>query len=183
MSAAGVEAPVLFNAFAKIREFALSVPRGTSLIHVPLRVTSVGGETGTIESVSDLYEALGGAATVNLLTTRDRQRQQWRSYLGDSSRGKAEDPQLTDDEGIIASMRAPVELLLAGHPLGEDGSSKITLMQGKNLVAVPLRDSRIERPSDLLALEGVRGNVSSVTVSVDGISRSLHMQEMTEMSP
>ena len=169
VSAAGVKAPVLFNAFAKIREFALSVPRGTSLVHVPLRVTSVGGETGTIESVSDLYEALGGAATVNLLTTRDRQRQQWRSYLGDSSRGKAEDPQLTDDEGIIASMRAPVELLLAGHPLGEVGSSKITLMQGKNLVAVPLRDSRIERPSDLLALEGVRGNVSSVTVSVDGI--------------
>ncbi len=169
VSVAGIEEPAVFNAVAKRREFALSVPRGTSLIHVPLRVTSVDGETGTIESVSDLYDALGGAATVNLLTTRDRQSQQWHSYLGDSIRGKAEDPELTDDEGIIASMRAPVELLLAGYPLGEEGSSTISLMQGKNLVAVPLRDSRIERVSDLLALEGIRDNVSSVTVSVDGI--------------
>ena len=43
-------------------EYLLSVPEGISLIHVPLKVTAVGGVAQTIESVADLYDALGGAS-------------------------------------------------------------------------------------------------------------------------
>ncbi len=168
VSAAGVEEPAIFSAVVRRREFFLSIPRGSSLIHIPLRVTAANEEAATIESVGDLYDALGGADTVNLLTTRNPQTQQWHSYLGDSSRGKLADPQLTDDKGIIASMRLPVELRLAGDPLGKDGSSAITLQPGTNVVGVPLRDSRIVHVSDLLALEGIRDNVPTVTVSVNG---------------
>ena len=66
-----------------VAEFLLSVPAGISLIHVPLKVTAVDGEPKTIESVGDLYDALGGANTVNLLITYNTQTERWNSYLGD----------------------------------------------------------------------------------------------------
>jgi hypothetical protein len=121
-----------------------------------------------IQSVSDLYDALGGAKTVYVLTTRDSRTNQWRSYLGDVSRDTIANPPLTDDMGIVASMREPVELHLAGDALGENGIGKISIQPGWNLVGVPLRDSRIARVSDLLTLEGIRDNVPAVTVSVNG---------------
>ena len=167
-SAEGVDATVIFSVDVKRREFILSVPSGTSLIHVPLRVTAVDDVAAIIESVGDLYDALGGAETVNLLTTRDFRTRQWHSYLGDSSRGTTADPLLTDDKGIIASMKEPVELNLVGDALGEDGTSTIRLQPGTNHVGVPLRDSQITRVSDLLALEGIRDNVPAITVSVNG---------------
>ena len=46
-------------------EYLLEVSRDISLIHVPLKVTAVNGVPQTIESVGDLYDALGGAATVS----------------------------------------------------------------------------------------------------------------------
>ena len=167
-SVAEIELPVIFNAVGKSREFVLTVPRGSSLIHIPLRVTAVNGESATVASIGDLYDILGGADTVNLLTIRDPQTQQWHSYLGDAGRGSLADPQLTDDKGIIASMRAPVELRLAGDALGDNGNSHIALRRGTNVVGVPLKDTRIMRVSDLLALEGIRNNVTAVTVSVNG---------------
>ena len=167
-SAEGVDVSVIFSVEVKRREFILSVPSGTSLIHVPLRVTAVNGAAEAVESVGDLYDALGGAATVRLLTTRDSQTNQWISYLGDLNRGTVADPPLTDDTGIIASMKKTVELHLAGDALGEDGTSSIRLQPGKNLVGVPLKDSRITRVSDLLTIEGIRDNVDAVEVSVDG---------------
>ena len=168
VSAKGVDATVIFRVDVKRREFILSVPSGSSLIHIPLKVTEVDGKTGTIESVGDLYDALGGTDTVNLLTTRDFQTQQWHSYLGHSSRGTLADPLLTDDRGIIASMKMPVELHLAGDALGKNRASTIRLQPGTNLVGVPLRDSRITRVSGLLALEGIRDNVPAITVLVNG---------------
>ena len=65
-----------------VAEFLLSVPAGISLIHIPLKVTTANGVARTIESVSDLYNALGGAATVSLLITYDPKNQRWHSYLG-----------------------------------------------------------------------------------------------------
>ncbi len=167
-SAAGVDVSVIFSVEIKRREFILSVPSGTSLIHVPLRVTAVNGAAEAVESVGDLYDALGGAETVRLLTTRDSQTNQWISYLGDLNRGTVADPPLTDDTGIIASMKKTVELHLAGDALGEDGTSSIRLQPGKNLVGVPLKDSRITRVSDLLTIQGIRDNVDAVEVSVNG---------------
>ena len=146
----------------------LRAPSGISLIHVPLRVNTVDGAAKTIESVGDLYDALGGMNTVNFLITYDPETQGWRSYLGESSRGTSADTVLTDNQGIIADMKAPVSLHLDGDALGSNGSSSITLHPGTNLVGIPLRDSRITRVSDLLALDGIGGNVPAVTILNDG---------------
>ena len=150
-------------------EFDLSVPSGISLIHVPLKVTAVDGAAKTIESVGDLYDALGGSANVSILITHDPKTQRWIGYLGDRDKGKpANDKALTDGLGIIASMKAPASIRLSGSPLGTNGSSSITLYPGTNLVGVPLKDSRIAKVSDLLNLDGIRGNVSVIIVSDKG---------------
>ena len=148
-------------------EYLLSIPAGISLIHVPLKVTEVDGVAQTIESVADLYDALGGTSAVNFLITYDSQAQEWRSYFVPSDRGGLADVRLADDKGIIASLRAPVSVRLTGNPLGTNGSSTITLNPGLNLVGLPLRDSRITRVSDLFALDGIGGNVP-VIILTDG---------------
>ena len=150
------------------REYLLSVPAGISLIHVPLKVTAVDGVAQTIESVGDLYDALGGAATVSLLITYDPETGRWNSYLHDGYRGRPGDKTLTDDLGIIASMKVPKSVLLSGDALGTNGRSSITLHPRINLVGVPLKDSRITRVSDLLKLNGIAGNVSVIIVSDNG---------------
>ena len=150
-------------------EFSLSVPSGISLIHVPLKVTAVDGVSKTIESVSDLYDALGGAATVNLLITHDPKTQEWKSYFDARDKGEDGDKVLTDDLGIIAGVKAPVAIRLSGDALGTNGRSSITLYSGINLVGVPLKDSRIARVSDLFSLEGIRGNVFVIIVSDKGV--------------
>ena len=65
-------------------------------------------------------------------------------------------------------MKAPVSVYLQGNALGTNGNSSITLHPGTNLVGLPLKDSRITRVSDLLNLEGIRGNVPEVIISDNG---------------
>ena len=149
-------------------EQVLKAPSGISLLHVPLRVTAVDGVPKTIESIADLYDALGGADTVNLLITYDPTTQGWQSYLGESSRGTVADTVLADHQGIIANMKTPVSLQLDGHALGSNGSSVITLHPGTNLVGMSLKDPRITHVSDLFALEGIRDNASTITVLNNG---------------
>ena len=148
-------------------EYLLSIPTGISLIHVPLKVTTIGSVAKTIESVSDLYDALGGTSAVNFLITYDSQTQEWRSYFVPSDRGGSADVRLADDKGIIVGLRTPVSVRLRGGALGTNGTSTITLNPGLNLVGLPLNDSRITRVSDLLALEGIGGNVP-VIILTDG---------------
>ena len=50
-------------------EFELTVPEGLSLFHLPLAVTSVNGQSRTVERVSDLFDLLGGSANVYWLIT------------------------------------------------------------------------------------------------------------------
>lgn len=156
-------------------EYLLSVPVGTSLIHIPLEVTTVDGMAQTITSIADLYHALGGASAVNFLITNDPQTQEWRSYSSVLDKSTPADRTLTDDMGIIAVMIAPVTILLGGNAFGVlpvdsggDRNASITLNPGTNLVGLPLKDSKITRVSDLLALKGIRGNVTSIIVSDDG---------------
>ena len=137
------------------------------MINVPLKVTTVDGIEKTIQSVRDLYDALGGASSVNLLAT-DPTTQGWRSYVSVQDRGTSADTTSTDDKGIIAVMEAPASLRLGGDTLGTNGTSVITLHPGTNLVEVPLRDSRIPRVSTLFALEEIRDNVFTITVSDNG---------------
>ena len=173
VSVEGITEATIFNAVAELLEFDLTLPSGTSSIHIPLKVASVDGVAGTIESVGALYDALGGAAAVKLLITYNRDTLQWNSYLGDESRGDPEDRVLTDDIGIIASMKTPVSVRLGGKALGADGMSSITLNRGTNLVGMPLKDSRITRVSDLLNLEGIADNVSVIIVSDNGTFKAV----------
>ena len=170
VSAAGIERRVTFTAISDTlsTEFLWSIPAGMSLIHVPLRVTTVDDVPRPITSIAGLYNALGGAATVNLLITHDPITRGWHSYFGDISRGTAADRGLTDDIGIIANMVEPVTIRLGGNPLGTNGNSAIALAPGINLVGLPLRDSRVTRAGDLLALEGIRGNAPMVILTDDG---------------
>ena len=149
-------------------EYLLSIPAGTSLIHVPLKVTEVDGVEQTIESIADLYDALGGADTVSLLITYEPETGKWFSYASIRDKGTSGDKALTDDTGIIAIMKNAVTLRLSGNPLGTDGNSTITLNRGLNLVGVPLQAPNIIRVSDLFALEGIGGNVASIIVSDNG---------------
>ena len=169
VSIEGVAETVTFSASAEILEFDLSVPAGISLIHVPLKVRAIDGMAGTIVSVGDLYDALGGAATVNMLITLDPDTQGWQSYLGDTSADRT----LTDELGIFANMSVPVSIRLGGDALGVDGSSTITVNQGVNLVGLPLMDSRITYVSDLFTLEGIMDNVSSIVVSDNGTFKTV----------
>ena len=148
-------------------EYVLSVPTGISLIHVPLKVTAVDGIAKTIGSISDLYNVLGGTSTVNFLITYDSRAQEWRSFFVPSDRGGPADVGLTDDKGVIVGLRSPVSVQLRGTALGTNGTSNITLNPGLNVVGLPLNDSRITRVSDLLALEGISGNVP-VIILTDG---------------
>ena len=125
------------------------------------------GQHRAIESIGDLYDALGGASTVNFLITYDSSIQEWLSYFVPSDKDTPADRALTDDMGIIAGMRAPTSIRLSGDALGTDGSSTITLNHGLNLVGLPLRDSRVMRVSDLFALDGIGDNVP-VIILTDG---------------
>ena len=167
VSVEGIAEIATFTTLTEI-EFDFSLPVGISLIHVPLKVTAVDGAAKTIQSVSDLYDALGGASAVNFLITYDSQAKGWRSYFVPSDTGGPADSTLTDDTGIVASMRAPTSIQLRGDALGTDGNSTITLNQGLNLVGLPLNDSRIIRVSDLFSLDGIGGNVFGIIVTNGG---------------
>ena len=170
VSAAGIQGTAIFHAISGTlpTEYRLSIPAGISLIHVPLKVTAVDKIEKIIESVGDLYDALGGASVVNFLITYDSQTQEWRSFFVSSDKGTLADVALTDATGIIAGLKARVSVQLSGDPLGIDGSSTITLSQGLNLVGLPLRDPRISRVSDLFALDGIGGNVPVIILTDRG---------------
>ena len=172
VSVEGISGRTTFNTAIEI-EFDLSIPSAISLIHVPLEVTSVDGVAQTITSIAELYDALGRASKVNFLITYDLQAQQWHSYFGVFDTGTPADKTLTDDTGIIAGMIASASIRLSGNPLGTNGSTTITLNQGLNLVGLPLRDSRITRVSDLLALDGIDDNVPAIILTDNGEFKSV----------
>ncbi len=173
VSVEGIAQTVTFNAVAELFEFELSVPAGISLIHVPLKVRTVNDVAQTIESIADLYDALGGTSSVNVLITYDSQAQEWRSYADARDRGTPVDKMLTDDTGVIATMKVPVEVRLTGDALGTDGSGTITISQGLNVVGLPLRDPHLTRVSDLLALDGILGNVPVIILADGGEFKSV----------
>ena len=135
--------------------FTLSIPAGTHAIHIPLAVKRINGEDGTIETVGDLYDALGDA--VNFIITLGADGS-WMSYLGDDSASSIADADINDDTGLIAVMKETKTLHLAGEALGTGGKSRIDIGLGNNLVGVPL-DSPVDMTiSELLLVEGVGGN-------------------------
>ena len=118
VSATEIERVETFNAISDTlpTEYRLSIPAGISLIHVPLKVRAVDGAAQTIESIGDLYDALGGASSVNFLITYDSSTQEWLGYFVPSDKGTDVDRKLTDDMGIIAGMRAVASVRFHGDP-------------------------------------------------------------------
>ncbi len=162
----GIEETLTFDVVNELG-FDLALPLGVSFIHVPLAITEIDGAANTIETIGDLYDVLGGEGVVNLLITYNTTTQRWSSYSGARDRNKLSDKVLTDELGIIASVNNPVSLRLRGVPLGVNGQSSIMLCPGLNLVGIPLNDSRITRVSDILQLEGIVGNSSTIIVYDD----------------
>ncbi len=132
-------------------QFTLSIAAGTHAIHVPLDVTHIDGEAGTIETVGDLYDALG--ESVNFIITLGADGN-WMSYLGDMSAGSMADAEIGDDTGLIAVMKNAKTLELTGNALGTGGISQISIEIGNNLVGVPL-DPAIDMMISGALVEGV----------------------------
>ena len=128
--------------------FSLSIPAGTHLIHVPLDVTQIDGMDATIDTVGDLYDALGDAVNFIISLGADGS---WNSYLGDNSAGTVADAAIGDDTGLIAVMSSAATLNLTGNALGTGGVATITLGAGRNLVGLPLHSAQISMISDVVA--------------------------------
>ena len=135
----------------KIPMFTLSIPAGTHAIHIPLTVNQINGEEGAIETVGDLYNALGDAVNF-IITFVDGTP---RSYLGDESAGSVPDADINNDTGLIAVMNSAATLELTGQALDAGGKSQIDFGLGNNLIGVPLNPSVDMTISDLLLVEGV----------------------------
>ena len=172
-SVEGIAGTVTFKGVAVPLEFDLSLPSGFSLIHIPLKVSVVDGTAMLIESVADLYGALGGADTLNWLITHDSQTQTWSGYFGDADRGTAADKMLTDHTGVLASIETPISVRLGGDALGTSGMGAIALHPGLNLVGLPLRDPRVTRVSDLFVLDGAADNLYVIVVTADGTFKAV----------
>ena len=110
VSVEGITETTIFNVIAELLQFDLSLSAGLSLIHIPLKVRAVDGMPAGIESVADLYDALGGADTVNWLITHDPRTQNWYGYFGPADSGTAADSVLTDQTGILASIKTPISV-------------------------------------------------------------------------
>ena len=134
-----------------VRVFALSIPAGTHLIHIPLAVKQINGEDATIETVGDLYNALGDAVNFIITVGDDGG---WKTYLGDISTGTVADAEIEDDTGLIVVMSDAKTLELVGDALGTDSASMISIDVGNNLVGVPLEPDDMSMISDLL-VDGV----------------------------
>ena len=156
-----------FDLKPPLEQFLLSLPVGLNLVHIPLKVTLINGLPRPINTVSDLYAALGGAGAVNFLVTYDAQAQQWFGYFGTQDTGSQADRELTVDAGIIAGLFSPVSVYLRGTVLGTDGVSSVGFTPGLNVVGLPLRDARLNRVSDLLSLDALLGN-AHVVILTDG---------------
>lgn len=143
--------------------FELVVPEGVGFIHIPLSVIAVNGQHQLLKTIGDLYDALG-PGNVDFIVTYQPSAARWRSFFGNQNRGSLADARITEDMGLITMMRRPVVLRLQGDAWGSGGISRITLAPGINLVGVPLKDNRITRVSDLLVLEGIEGNATSIIV-------------------
>ena len=167
-------------------DFFLPLKEGSHLIHIPLKVTTVNGIPQTIETIGDLYDALGGSQNVRSLATRNSSNfWQYDIYSGASDAGTLADKKLTDDMGIMAHMSSPITLVLQGDALGTNGRSSITLHglniedsnviypPPPNLIGIPLKDPRIQKVSDLFSLDGIRDNVTSITIEDNGTYKDI----------
>ena len=119
-------------------EFTLDIPMGRSMIHIPLDVSQVNGVDMEINTVRDVFNALGDA--VSIITTLADDGVTFNSYLGDDVPGSAfGDTAIGDDTGLMVNMSSAMTLALKGDALGSGGAAAMNLRMGLNLVGVPLQ--------------------------------------------
>jgi hypothetical protein len=148
--------------------FNLSVPSGTSLVHLPFVVTGVNGESRTITKVSDLFEVLGGETNVDwLITTPTPTRggsTQFQVFFQPSDADFPANAAIQPDTGIIASLRNAVELDLTGDPV----EGELRLYPGPNLIGIPHMEAGIRRVSDFAQFPGIVNNISLIAIYING---------------
>ncbi len=150
--------------------FNLSVPAGISLIHLPLAVTGVNGDSRSITRISDLFDALGGEANVHwLITTPPSTRDgssRFQVFFRPSDAGAhfPADAVIQPDTGILVSVRDPVMVDLAGDPV----EGKLRLYPGPNLVGLPHRDAGVRRVSDFAQFPGFLDKISLISIYANG---------------
>ena len=127
--------------------FTLSIPAGTHAIHIPLAAKQVNGEDGTIETVGDVYNALGDSVRF-IISFIDGNAV---TYLGDESAGTMADAAINDDTGLVAVMKSAGTIELVGDALGTGGVSMVSIDVGNNLVGLPLKPAAgLSKISDAL---------------------------------
>ena len=127
--------------------FTLSIPAGTHAIHIPLAANQVNGEDGTIETVGDVYNALGDSVRF-IISFIDGNAV---TYLGDESAGTMADAAINDDTGLVAVMKSAGTIELVGDALGTGGVSMVSINVGNNLVGLPLKPAAgLSKISDAL---------------------------------
>ena len=148
-----VEGNTLAVAFLTIESartpmFTLAIPAGAHAIHIPLAVRQINGEDAVLETVGDLYNALGDAVSYIITVGDDGG---WKTYLGDISTGTVADAEIEDDTGLVVVMSDAKTLELVGDALGAGGASMINIDVGNNLVGLPLKPAAgLSMISDLL---------------------------------
>jgi hypothetical protein len=158
--------------------FNLSVPSGTSLVHLPLAATGVNGESRTITKVSDLFDVLGGETNVDWLITTPEPTQdsstRFKVFFKPSDADLPANSTIHPDTGIIVSLRNAVALELAGEPL----EGELRLFPGPNLIGIPHKDAGINRVSDFAEFPGLLDKISLISMYVNGTFHPIYPNEI-----
>ena len=143
--------------------FRLEFSTGLSLIHLPLKVRLINGHPAEIQTIGDLFDALG-INNVSLLTTYSKLDKAWVSYWGAPCRGGQSDRVITPALGIIAYMKQKVVFDLQGEPWLTQDTAEIQLNKGLNLIGLPVKDPRIKKAGNLFLLPEFADSVNAIIV-------------------
>ena len=143
--------------------FKLEFSTGLSLIHLPLKVRLINGHPAEIQTIGDLFDALG-INNVSLLITYSKLDKAWVSYWGAPCRGGQSDRVITPALGIIAYMKQKVVFDLQGEPWLTQDTAEIQLNKGLNLIGLPVKDPRIKKAGNLFLLPEFADSVNAIIV-------------------
>ncbi len=150
------------------KSFSLSVPAGTSMVHLPRLDTEVNGESRSITKVSDLFVALGGESNVHWLITTPAPTRggtaQFQVFFEPSDADISANAAIQPYTGILVSLRNAMSIDLAGDPV----EGAIRLFPGPNLVGVPHTEAGINRVSDFAKYPVFLDKISLISIYANG---------------
>lgn len=153
--------------------FNLSVPKGVSMFHIPLSVTSVNNAPRSVIKLSNLFDLLGGQNNVHWLittspSTSDRSNR-FQAFFMHADDDFPANVTLGPETGIIASLKQPKRVKFAGDPIKE----ALQLHPGPNLIGIPRYSTGIRRLSDFTKRAEIRSNVTEIAVYINGRFQTL----------